>query len=287
MSNSPVVILIAISLVFTSFALTSAFAEPSIEVSANPENIKSLDTVLITGKITGVAEYKPVKITVMAPDGAIVYAPMVPIGDNGEFKKLLHPTIPSFKAGTYKVIASHEETQVTAQTQFTVTAQNLPRNEIEQSPIAESTASDEKITTASRGITISADAINGSDTIKISGNTNFRGTDITMIVSSPTGNIITIAQVTPGPFGNFEMEIKTGGSLWKEDGEYTITANQGTSLGIQRINQSRNQRRRCHSRIRSDCNASVVGLNICSYLQFQPNQNSAFCPDTNIIHTIQ
>ena len=230
MNNSILIILIAASFALTSFVSTSAFAEPSIEVSASPDNIRSLDTVLITGKITGVPEYKPVKVTVMAPDGAIVYAPMIPIGDNGEFKKLLHPTIPSFKAGSYKVIASHEETTVTAQTQFTVTAQNLPRNEIEQPSIVESTTNDEKTTTTvSSGITISADAVNGSDTIKISGNTNFRGTDITMIVSSPTGNIITIAQVTPGPFGNFEMEIKTGGSLWKEDGEYTITANQGTS----------------------------------------------------------
>lgn len=228
MANS-LVILIAISLVLTSFASTSAFATPSIQISASPENIKSLDTVLITGKITGVPEYKPVKITVTAPDGAIVYAPMVPIVDNGEFKKLLHPTIPSFKAGTYKVVASHEDTKATAETQFTVTAQDLPRNEIEQPSIAESSTSDEKTTTASSGITMSADAVDGSDTIKISGNTNFRGTDITMIVSSPTGNIITIAQVTPGPFGNFEMEIKTGGSLWKEDGKYTITANQGTS----------------------------------------------------------
>ena len=230
MNNSLLVILIAISFALTSFVSTSAFAEPSIEVSANPDNIKSLDTVLITGKITGVSEYKPVKVTVMAPDGAIVYAPMIPIGDNGEFKKLLHPTIPSFKAGSYKVVASHEDTTVTAQTQFTVTAQNLPRNEIEQPSIVESTTNDEETTTTvSSGITISADAVNGSDTIKISGNTSFRGTDVTMIVSSPTGNIITIAQATPGPFGNFEMEIKTGGSLWKEDGEYTITANQGTS----------------------------------------------------------
>lgn len=229
MINSSLVILIAISLALTSFASTSAFAEPTIEISASPENIKSLDTVLITGKITGVAEYKPVRITVMAPDGAIVYAPMVPIGDKGEFKKLLHPTIPSFKAGIYKVIANHEDAKTTAQTQFTVTAQSLPRNEIEQPPIRESLVKDEKVSIASKNITISADALNGSDTIKISGNTNFRGTDITMIVSSPTGNIITIAQVTPEPSGNFEMEIKTGGSLWKEDGEYTITANQGTS----------------------------------------------------------
>jgi predicted secreted protein with PEFG-CTERM motif len=35
--------------------------------------------------------------------------------------------------------------------------------------------------------------------------------------------------VTPGTYGNFETEIKVGGSMWKEDGMYTITANQGVS----------------------------------------------------------
>jgi predicted secreted protein with PEFG-CTERM motif len=35
--------------------------------------------------------------------------------------------------------------------------------------------------------------------------------------------------VTPGIYGDFETEIKTGGPMWKEDGMYTITANQGAS----------------------------------------------------------
>ena len=49
-----------------------------------------------------------------------------------------------------------------------------------------------------------------------------------MIVTSPIGNIVTIAQVTPGTYGNFDTQIKVGGPLWKEDGTYTITASQGT-----------------------------------------------------------
>jgi predicted secreted protein with PEFG-CTERM motif len=40
--------------------------------------------------------------------------------------------------------------------------------------------------------------------------------------------MITIDQVTPGINGDFEVEIKVGGPMWKEDGFYTITANQGT-----------------------------------------------------------
>ena len=214
-------------LIAISFVSTSAFAEPSIEISVSSANIKSLDSVLITGKITGVTEYKPVKLTVTDPNGEIVYAPVVTIEDDGEFRKLLQPTIPSFLTGTYTVTASHEETNITAQTQFTVTAQDLPRNLITQ-PAEEVLKEEEKPATLS-GITMSADAIVGSDVINIVGNTSFWGTDITLVVNSPTGNIVTIAQITPGSNGDFEVEIKTGGPMWKEDGMYTITAHHGSA----------------------------------------------------------
>ena len=79
------------------------------------------------------------------------------------------------------------------------------------------------------GISISANAINGSDVITITGNTSFNNSDVTLIVKSPRGNLVTIAQVSPSVYGEFEVEIKTGGQIWKEDGLYTITANQGTS----------------------------------------------------------
>ena len=222
MLKAVLVILIAIS--FTS---TSVFAEPSIEIGVSSKNIKSLDSVLVSGKITGVSEFRPVKLTVMDPDGDIVYSPSVKIS-GGEFKKLLHPTLPSFKAGTYTVTASHENTEITAQTQFTVTAQEIPRNPIKQ-PIQEPTIDESEIVIQG-GITVSADAVIGSDTINIIGNTDMLGIDITLVVNSPTGNIISIAQTTPDSFGNFEVKIKTGGAMWKEDGIYTITVNQSGLL---------------------------------------------------------
>ena len=214
-------------LVAVSFAVSPVFAESTIEVSVYTENIKALDSVMVVGKITGVANYKPVKLTVTDPQGVIVYAPLLTIGDNGQFTKLLQPTIPSFKVGTYTIVASHEDTKITAKTQFTVSPQDLPKNTIDQPQ--EPPTVEQKQPVAKSGITMSADAINGSDVIKIIGNTSIRSTDITLIVSSPTGNLVTIAQVTPGTFGNFETNIKTGGPLWKEDGIYTITANQGAA----------------------------------------------------------
>ena len=213
-------------LITVSIFSASAFAESTMEVSVSKENIKSLDAVLITGKITEVSQYKPVKLTVKNPEGIVVYNPLVAINNDGSFRKLIQPTLPSFKAGTYSITASHEETQVTAKTQFTVTSEEIPRNITQQTQ--ESKDVENGISPKSR-ITMEADAVNGSDTIKIKGNTSYRGTDITFIVNSPAGNLISVGQITPGTQGYFEVEIKVGGSLWKEDGIYTITANQGTS----------------------------------------------------------
>ena len=214
-------------LIAVSMISTSAFAESTIEVQVSSDEIKSLDPIRITGKITDVSEYKPVKIRVIGPDGAIVFAPQVEIGDGGKFSKLLNPPVPSFETGAYIITVSHEDTQVVGQTQFTVIAQEIPRNPIEESTEKNVIVEQEPIFTS--GISLAAEAENGSDIIKIVGNTSFRGTDITLIVNSPVGNLITIDQVTPGIYGDFETEIKTGGPMWKEDGMYTITANQGAS----------------------------------------------------------
>ncbi len=135
--------------------------------------------------------------------------------------------MPSFKAGTYLVTASHEDSEIIASTQFSVIAQAIPRNAIPELT-QENTA--EKPPATLSGISMTADAVNGSDVITVIGNTSFRDSDITLIINSPVGNLITIAQITPGIYGNFEMQIKTGGTMWKEDGMYTITANQGGSI---------------------------------------------------------
>ncbi len=210
-----------------SMASTLAFAESTIEVQTSDDEIKALESIWITGKITDVSQYKPVKLRIIGPDGALVFAPQVAINDNGEFRKLLNPPIPSFDAGKYLVTASHDDTKAVAQAEFTVISQEIPRNPTAQS--TEPVGLVENESKIIRDISMSAEAENGSDIIKIKGNTSYRGTDITLIIKSPAGNVITIDQVTPGITGDFEVEIKTGGPMWKEDGIYTITANQGAS----------------------------------------------------------
>jgi predicted secreted protein with PEFG-CTERM motif len=212
-------ILIAISIPL------SAFAESMIELSTSQTNIKPLDSVLVVGKISDISNFKPVKLTVIAPDGEIVYSPDLPIDNNGEFKRLIHPTLPSFKEGVYTVIASHNDTQKTAQVQFTVIGTaHSGQNEGDLS-----TGSQEpEITTGKSLITLSAETNFGDNKIIVTGSTPIK-TDITFTASAPNGKLVFVAQITPQSDGKFSTEIKTGGPLWVEDGMYTITVNQGTS----------------------------------------------------------
>jgi predicted secreted protein with PEFG-CTERM motif len=202
----------------------SAFAEPMIELDTSQTEIQSLDSVLVIGKITGVSVFKPVTLTVISPDGEVIYAPELPFDDNGVFKRLIHPPLPSFKDGIYTVIASHEDTEKTAQIQFTVIGSTVsPKGSPIKSPEPE--IIDEKPS----AITLSTETTFGENKIIVTGSTVSSTTDITFTVTSPNGNLISIAQVTPGTNGEFSTEIISGGPMWKEDGFYTITANQGLS----------------------------------------------------------
>jgi predicted secreted protein with PEFG-CTERM motif len=74
-------------------------------------------------------------------------------------------------------------------------------------------------------LTLTADGIQGSTTINVSGTTD-KSDEVIIKVTAPNGNIVAIAQITPAG-GNFATTIEVGGPLWNQDGTYTIKARQG------------------------------------------------------------
>ena len=79
----------------------------------------------------------------------------------------------------------------------------------------------------SLGMSITATADKGSDTIMVTGKTVSEITDITFRVTSPSGNnVVALGQISPDANGDFATEFKIG-PLWKENGFYEITAMQG------------------------------------------------------------
>jgi predicted secreted protein with PEFG-CTERM motif len=81
------------------------------------------------------------------------------------------------------------------------------------------------------GLQLTAGGMEGSTTIDVNGTTDRSG-DITLTVTAPNGNIVTVSQISPSG-GNFATTIETGGALWSQDGMYTIKAVQGAASNYQ------------------------------------------------------
>ena len=75
-------------------------------------------------------------------------------------------------------------------------------------------------------IVMTADAMEGSDTINISGQTDITNLPVILTVTAPNGNVISVDQFIADDHGLFSVEILIGGSLWSQDGDYTVTASQ-------------------------------------------------------------
>ncbi len=80
-----------------------------------------------------------------------------------------------------------------------------------------------------KGLTMKANAMEGSTTIGISGVSDRTNLDITLKVIAPNGNVVSVEQITPSLDGKFAKDITTGGPLWSQDGFYTVVAQQGDS----------------------------------------------------------
>jgi len=76
------------------------------------------------------------------------------------------------------------------------------------------------------GLEIYANAEPGSTTIEITGTTDRVSEGVTLTVTAPNGNIVSIDQVAPSLNGEFTSVITTGGPLWGQDGFYTVKAHQ-------------------------------------------------------------
>jgi len=82
---------------------------------------------------------------------------------------------------------------------------------------------------AGGGMSLSAEG--SGDTIDVSGTSDRTG-DITLKVTAPNGNVVSVSQISPSG-GSFMTTIEVGGPLWSQDGMYTISAFQGAASNYQ------------------------------------------------------
>ncbi|MGD2106042.1 MAG: hypothetical protein PVH93_00375 [Nitrosopumilaceae archaeon] len=111
-------------LLFSGMSVSS-FAEGAIDIFSLNKEITPTDSVLVTGFVSTDSFYKPVKLEVYDPNGDLIYSPTVNFNEDGHFSWLFHPPLGKYStAGTYEIIASHEEISETDKIQFTVIESN-------------------------------------------------------------------------------------------------------------------------------------------------------------------
>jgi len=225
--------LIALSIILVSgFAFQEgAFAQlekqgMSVTVTANEGSSK----IMLSGETSKVTT---IAIIVIGPMfGNLIHTDQVTPDANGNFMVEINVGGNQWKHdGIYTISAQHGEN-----TLYTI---RLPVEIIGGKTLATNVSEDflenivytGNLVLEKEGLNFEVDAPLGGTWIGVSGHTERTNMDVTIIVTEPMfGNIIHTDQVSPDANGNFEADINVGGSQWKQNGDYEITASQGGSL---------------------------------------------------------
>ena len=227
-TTSMAIALIALSLVSMTSIQQDAFAQ-TLGMSITATADKGSDIITVTGKT--VSQLTDVIFNITSPSGNnLVTVDQVSPDDNGEF------TV-EFKVGpTWTENGFYEiEAMQGIQTNSLYTLHVLV--EVTDGTTEKTSATESNLETGifvpnqtnvakDRGIEIYADAVVGSTIIEITGQTDRVSQDITLTVTAPNANVVSVDQVSPMLDGGFTSVITTGGPLWKQDGIYTVTAQQ-------------------------------------------------------------
>ena len=141
--------------------------------------------------------------------------------NDGTYTIEANQSISSSTSGAYVVFVDIDVSGGTSDSSVSVSTQAVASD----APEAAATV------TAGGGLSLTASGVKGSTTIDVSGTTD-RYDDITLKVTAPNGNVVSVSQISPSG-GSFMTTIETGGALWSQDGMYTISAHQGAASNYQ------------------------------------------------------
>ena len=226
-------VLMAVALMSVTSVNQDVFAvDAGMSLTATAED--GSNTISFTGTTTANTPY--VSFVAVSPNGQnVVSVDQVTPDASGEFSTEFN--VSNWKQdGMYKITASHGESNL-----YSITL-NV---EVTGGATAETSTSDSSVVTnqsnddlsdpyttgsdaATRGLSIAANAMEGSDTIEITGQTTRTNDDVVFTVTAPNGNLVSVDQVSPDSSGEFATDISVGGPLWSQDGAYTVTAQQGS-----------------------------------------------------------
>ena len=228
-ATSMTLVLMAVSLISVTSIQQDSFAEKAgISLSANAA--KGSDTISVSGMTT--TNLTDVTFRITSPSGNnVVGISQVSPADDGSFATEFKVGPTWVENGFYKITAMQS---VQKSSLFTMSV----RVEVNNGMTAKTSVTESNLETgiftpgntmAERGLMIEAEALVGSTEIIISGTTDRVTEDVTLTVTAPNGNVVSVGQISPSINGDFSRTITTGGPLWKQDGSYTVTAQQNES----------------------------------------------------------
>ena len=212
----------------TAAATTSAPAG-GLTISAS-DSVRGSTTIDVSGTTD---RDSVITLIVTAPNGNVVAVDQVTPDANGEFSTQFNVSNWT-QDGMYEIKANQGTSLLYSITvSVDVNSGMTVETSTTQSSIVDNYTADDALevtsssTESAGGLSISANAMEGSDTIEITGQTSKTNQDVTFTVTSPNGNLVSVAQVSPESSGSFATDILVGGPLWSQDGAYTVTAQQG------------------------------------------------------------
>jgi len=185
------------------------------------------DTISINGHTK--SSVTDITFTVISPSLNVVSIDQLTPDKNGDFATTFK--VPMWKENGFYTIKAEQSPYGSSLYKMSLRVEVIngmtSETNVSQSTLEEGFV--EPTTTVRKTLVIKeANSMAGSNTIKISGITD-SANSITLKVIAPNGNVIVVDQFAPNlnANGHFTKEIITGGALWKQDGNYTIVAQQG------------------------------------------------------------
>jgi predicted secreted protein with PEFG-CTERM motif len=228
-TTSMAITLMALSLISMTSIQQDAFAQSQgMMITATAD--KGSDTITITGKT--VSSLTDITFRVTSPSGNnVVAVDQISPDDEGNFVKEFKVGSTWTENGLYEITAMQgvgKNSLYTLNVLVGVANGLTERTSVSESNL-ESGIFLQNTNNAATDVGIMLDAIiveNGSTMFEVTGKTDRVSQDITLKVTAPNGNVVKVAQISPMLDGEFTATIKVGGSLWKQDGSYTVSVQQ-------------------------------------------------------------
>ena len=212
------IVFLAVAIISVSALSQNAYAAAGMSLSADGSG----DTIAISGT----SDRNDLDVTIVLSNSMGIHGVAQSSVSGGSYSASFN--VSNLSDGTYTIAANQgDASKYTLSVDVDVMGGSSDSSvSATSSSAADVTIEDVDVSAAdTRGLTITADAIEGATTIDVSGTTD-RGGEISLIVTAPNGNVVSVDQVTPSG-GSYMTTVTVGGALWSQDGWYTISAQQG------------------------------------------------------------